>query len=372
VKEGRFTLVHALRGLAALWVVLFHVAAAGHISGLRSQLPPLTDHIFTAGHLGVAIFFALSGFVITHSVAGASITPSYLGRFALRRSIRLDPPYWASILFVVGVGYLSAGVKGEPFRLPSFPQTLAHLFYLQTLLGFPQINWVYWTLTYEIQFYLVLVLLIMAAQRMRIAPPLIVLLPFLTTMALWLGLMTPPTGLFVDLWHAFLAGVLAYWAKTSRLALYAFVGVCALSLALSPSDFTILSIGTAVVLHMAFRTGYIYRGLDWRWVQFLGTVSYSLYLIHNPIVGGVSFLTARWIGSDLVTLILSVAASIAAAAAFWYLLERPSLALAHRIRVKKTDKQPHSAMSDSHTAAPSPQNAIGELRNQPLDERRSR
>ena len=368
VKQGRFTLVQALRGLAALWVVFFHVSEAGRISGLRSQLPSWADLFFTAGHLGVAIFFALSGFVITHSVAGASITARYLGRFALRRSIRLDPPYWASIIFVVGAGFLSAQLKGEAFQLPSFPQTLAHLFYLQTLLGFPQINWVYWTLTYEIQFYLVLVLLIMAAQRMRIAPPLIVLLPFLATMAMWLGMMTPPTGLFVDLWHAFLAGVLAYWAKTSRLALYAFVGVCLLSLALSPNDFTILSIGTAIVLHVAFRTGYIYRGLDWRWVQFLGTVSYSLYLIHNPIVGGVSFLSARWIGSDFLTLLLSVAASIAAAVVFWYLLERPSLAFAHRIRVKKSDKPP---MSDSGTAAARPQNAIGELQSQPLDERRS-
>ena len=371
MKEGRFTVVHALRGLAALWVALFHVSEAGHIANLRADLPSWADPIFTAGHLGVAIFFALSGFVITHSVAGASITPGYLGRFALRRSIRLDPPYWASILFFVGVGYISAQVTGEAFAPPSFPQVLAHLFYLQTLLGYQQINWVYWTLTYEIQFYLVLVLLIMAAQRLRISPPLIVLLPFVATVGFWLGLVTPPVGLFVDLWHAFLAGVLAYWAKTNRLALQAFIGVCVLSVALSPNDFTIVSIVTAIGLCVAFRTGYIYRGLDWRWVQFLGTVSYSLYLIHNPIVGGVSYLSARLIGSDLVTLVLSIAASVAGAAVFWYLLERPSLALAHRIRMKKSDKQPQPAISDSGTAAPMAQNAIGELRNQPLDERRS-
>lgn len=248
VKPERFTVVHALRGLAALWVVLFHVSEAGHIAGLRSQLPSWADIIFTAGHLGVAIFFALSGFVITHSVAGASITAGYLGRFALRRSIRLDPPYWASILFVVGFGYISAQVKGEAFAPPSFPQVLAHLFYLQTLLGYQQINWVYWTLTYEIQFYLVLVLLIIAAQRLRIPAPLIVLLPFAATVGFWLGVVTPPTGLFVDLWHAFLAGVLAYWAKTSRLALCAFVGVCGLSIMLSPESFTVVSIATAIGL----------------------------------------------------------------------------------------------------------------------------
>ena len=370
MKQDRFTVVHALRGLAALWVVLFHVSEAGHIANLRADLPSWADPIFTSGHLGVAIFFALSGFVITHSVAGASITPGYLGRFALRRSVRLDPPYWASILFVVAAGYISAQVKGEAFAPPSFPQVLAHLFYLQTLLGYQQINWVYWTLTYEIQFYLVLVLLIMAAQRLRISPPLIVLLPFVATVGYWLGLLSPPVGLFVDLWHAFLAGVLAYWAKTSRLALQAFIGVCVLSVALSPQDFTFVSIGTAIGLYVAFRTGYIYRGLDWAWIQFLGTVSYSLYLIHNPIVGGVSYLSARLIGSDFVTLVLSIAASVAGAALFWYLLERPSLALAHRIRMKKSERQPHAEMSGSGTAAPMAQNAIGELGNQPLDERR--
>lgn len=370
MKEGRFTVVHALRGLAALWVVLYHVGEGGHIRALRADLPPWVDLLFTSGHLGVAIFFALSGFVITHSVAGASITPGYLGRFALRRSIRLDPPYWASILFFVTLGYVSAQVKGEAFAPPSFPQVLAHLFYLQTLLGYQQINWVYWTLTYEIQFYLVLVLLIMAAQRLRIAPPLIVLLPFVATVGYWLGLMSPPVGLFVDLWHAFLAGVLAYWAKTSRLALQAFIGVCVLSVGLSPDDFTIVSIVTAIGLCLAFRTGYIYRGLDWRWVQFLGTVSYSLYLIHNPIVGAVSYVSARLIGSDFVTLVLSVAASVAGAAVFWYLLERPSLALAHRIRMKKSGRRPDTVTSDAGTSAPMTQNAIGELGNPPLDQRR--
>ena len=60
MKQERFTLVHALRGLAALWVVFFHVSTAGHISGLRSQLPSWADLFFSAGHLGVAIFFALS------------------------------------------------------------------------------------------------------------------------------------------------------------------------------------------------------------------------------------------------------------------------------------------------------------------------
>ncbi len=372
MKEGRFTLVHALRGLAALWVVLFHVAAAGHISGLRSQLPPLTDHIFTAGHLGVAIFFALSGFVITHSVAGASITASYLGRFALRRSIRLDPPYWASILFVVGVGYLSAHVKGEAFQPPELP----------TDAGAPVLPADFARLSAD------QLGLLDPDLRDPILPgprpadhgraedahrPAAHRAPALPGDD---GLLVRPDDpadgavrrsvARLSRWGACILGEnQPAGALRLRRRLRAVVGLVAQATSRSSAS------ARRSCCHVAFRTGYIYRGLDWRWVQFLGTVSYSLYLIHNPIVGGVSFLTARWIGSDLVTLILSVAASIAAAAAFWYLLERPSLALAHRIRMKKAE-QATSVMSDSGTAAPKSQNAIGELRNQPLDERRSR
>jgi peptidoglycan/LPS O-acetylase OafA/YrhL len=333
--EGRFTVVQALRGLAALWVVLFHISAGRHIAALEAELPHWADTLsFTAGHLGVAIFFALSGFVIAHSIRGARITGGYLGRFMLRRSIRLDPPYWASIVLVVGLGVVGARVKGDPMVLPSVPQVLAHLFYLQTLLQYPQINWVYWTLTFEIQFYLVLVLLIMIAHRTGVPAPLLILVPFVMTVAIWLGADPVIPGLFVYLWHAFAAGALAYLARSSRLALLAFALVCVLSLILSPESFTFLSIGTAIGLHLAFRSGYIYRGLDWRWLQFLGTISYSLYLIHNPIVGAVSFAAERCIGSDIATLLLSVAAAIAAASAFWFLFERPSLSLAHHIRLK--------------------------------------
>ena len=106
-------MVQALRGIAALWVVFFHISAAGHISRLEAQLPRWADHIFTDGHLGVAIFFALSGFVIAHSIRGAQITPSYVGRFMLRRSIRLEPPYWASMIFVVAMAMISARVQGK-------------------------------------------------------------------------------------------------------------------------------------------------------------------------------------------------------------------------------------------------------------------
>ena len=112
--KANYAFVQALRGIAALWVVLFHAYAGGHIPALHAALPAaLSWLIFETGHLGVAVFFTLSGFVIAHSLAGATMDPRNWGRFMLRRSIRLDPAYWASMGIVIAVAAVSASVKGE-------------------------------------------------------------------------------------------------------------------------------------------------------------------------------------------------------------------------------------------------------------------
>ena len=80
----------------------------------------------------------LSGFVIAFSVGERRITPGYVGRFALRRSLRLDPPYWGSLVLALGLGWLANRLF--PARRPapagrrrrSSPTSL----YLQGLLGF--------------------------------------------------------------------------------------------------------------------------------------------------------------------------------------------------------------------------------------------
>ena len=65
------------------------------------------DWIARNGFLGVDIFFVISGFVIALSVSKGAPTFGYFGRFIVRRSIRLDPPYWSSILLEVLLLHLS-------------------------------------------------------------------------------------------------------------------------------------------------------------------------------------------------------------------------------------------------------------------------
>lgn len=327
----RFGLVHALRGIAASWVVLFHASEGHHIDRLKEAIPAWLHPVFDLGDNGVAIFFALSGFVIAHSLQGDRITPEYIGRFALRRSLRLDPPYWASIAFVLVVGLLSAVVKSEPFEV-TFAQIIANATYTQLFLDYPSLNTVYWTLCYEVQFYLVLVVSVMLAQRIGVA---VYAVLFAAALAWGTGILANPVeGLFLGPWHCFFLGVLAYWAERSRTALIGLLILSAAVLGFATSGFNVTCVVTALGLFVARRTGFIVNGLGWRPLMFLGTISYSLYLTHNPVTGASFFMLAKLGVPQWLALSVTLALCMAVAYLFWLLVEHPSMGLAQRIRLR--------------------------------------
>jgi peptidoglycan/LPS O-acetylase OafA/YrhL len=144
-----------LRGIAALWVVFYHLWGAIQERNV-DWVPGAISGFLHAGWLGVDIFFVLSGFVITHSVANIRVTPTFVPKFILRRSIRIDPPYWAAIGLAIAFMILkNTFFPAASVPLPSFMEIVAHIFYLQDLLGFGNISSVFWTLCLEFQFYLI-------------------------------------------------------------------------------------------------------------------------------------------------------------------------------------------------------------------------
>jgi len=332
-SSTRFTVVDGLRGIAALSVVLFHAVAAGHVDSVFNRLPSWARNAFLLGENGVAIFFVLSGFVISHSLFGRPMSGGEFARFTLKRSARLDPPYWASILIAVSFAYLSAKVvSGKEVPHYSVGQVEAHLFYLQDLLGFPAIGTVYWTLCLEIQFYLVYALMALAAE----------FTPFLIAVACVVSLLWPlhfapvvPPGLFLPLWHTFLLGAAAYWVWRNPKAApvyFLFAAVTLIAGCTHNAHFTVFAVFTSLLLYICAAKGKLTSGLNWRWLQFLGLISYSLYLTHNVVTGAV-FRVGKIVsgtsglGIDFAWWIISIAASVAAAGVFWWAIEKPSLRL---------------------------------------------
>jgi peptidoglycan/LPS O-acetylase OafA/YrhL len=347
ISTQRFAFVDALRGFAALSVVLYHAYEGSHITGLLAHLPAWVTHLLRQGGVGVAVFFVLSGFVISHSIARSRVTLPFVGRFMLRRSLRLEPPYWFAIALAICFAQLSAHILPGK-ELPSFSagQIAAHIFYLQEMLAYPEINVVFWTLCQEVQFYLVYVLLL-ALSRNDPAQPMQGRATALTFAVaalislLWpIGIFTegPWRGSFLPLWHGFLLGSGAYWAwRHPAIAPYYLVyGVILLVAGVSHSDnFTTVCALTSFVLWAAAISGRIYSACSWRWIQMLGAISYSLYLTHNPITGAAFrvgyMVTGRSLILEAVWWSLATCACLVFAWGVWWLVERPSIRLARRV-----------------------------------------
>lgn len=362
----RFTVVDALRGIAALSVVLHHSVDGGHISSLLVVLPPAVSSILRSGYLGVAVFFVLSGFVIAHSLSDLHMTMGNLGRFALRRSLRLDPPYWAAIALTMGFGLLATVMVSD--RAPSTyssGQVLAHVFYMQDILGYPPISLVFWTLCFEVQFYFVYAALLVFGRyepehKLRNRSVALLLGCGAVVSLLWpLGLgPTVPNGTFPPLWHGFLLGAGSYWAWKDRRVLPPFLAYAAILLVggLWRGDpFTVTCGLTAILLLASGLSAWIYRGLDWRPLQFLGLVSYSLYLTHNPVTGAAFRIGYKITGRTAVTeafwFLVVLLTCIGFAGAMWWLVERPSIAWSRRVRLK-TDRLVDQRVSANKAVAP--------------------
>ena len=88
-KPGYHPALDGIRGFAALIVVISHSANAGF-------LPNLLGH--GLGQMGVALFYALSGFLMAHLYLHRPFDAAAIRQFALRRAARVLPLFYAVIL----------------------------------------------------------------------------------------------------------------------------------------------------------------------------------------------------------------------------------------------------------------------------------
>ncbi|EHR01340.1 acyltransferase family protein [Bradyrhizobium sp. WSM471] len=320
----RFALIDALRGIAALSVLFFHAFAGGHTPLLHDRLPNLVQWPLNHGNLGVSVFFVLSGFVISHSLLSVDLTRGMAARFMLRRSLRLDPSYW----FAIAVGCVAVLIKGEPPFTAM--QIGAHLLYAQDLLDMPAIATVFWTLCLEMQFYVVFALLLLCKSRNTLIAAFVLSIP-LSQFAIW-------NGLFTTQWYGFLLGVVTYvsWKDRSRFGWFLAYAGCLAVLAFTGHDlFMSACVGTACFILLLGHCGKLETYGNWGALQFLGMISYSLYLIHDRVVGATFRIAPRFPGNGLGKEIASYGAalilSIMVAFAMWFAIERPSMRLARML-----------------------------------------
>lgn len=335
VDSSRVHTIDSLRGIAAFAVCFFHLT---HLpKDFLSQ--GLLKSCGSYGWLGVEVFFVISGFIIPYALHRAGYNLNYYGRFVLKRVIRLDPPYLVTILLSVTLGYLAAlapGYKGGPYAV-SWEQVLLHLGYLNTFFERPWLEYVFWTLAIEFQYYLSVGLLFPLISHRS---------PVLRTCLFTaLGATAISISNEAYLFHylfLFMLGMLAYHRHIGLVAGWRFW----LSLFLLvvgtfyTLGFLVAAVGLATVCSICF------VNINNRALLFLGSISYSLYLVHLPIGTRVVNIGNRFAQGpimNILVLVVGLMASIVAAWLMYRFIENPAQRWSAAIKLKKAAVTPDSA-----------------------------
>ena len=298
---GRLAALDGLRAIAVLSVF------GNHLYGLFFPFG-------NAGRFGVFLFFLISGYCIALSLEGLGPLP--VREFILRRVFRLYPVYWLSLAAAIAV-----------FAGP-FParQILANATMLQTALAADNIVGAYWTLFVELGFYGLVAMLLALAGRRRYLPAFLAAWAGLTAAALVAAvtrhqLHLPFTPfLFLSLFAmggaiqgihrrdgAIGAGWL--WLAQGYLAVVGLISLLIYGGGQIGDETALSNTGNYVLAVEVFLLVLVGDGLRWRWLGYIGGISYSIYLFHAIVIfacrGALGDTLAADAASMVVTLVLA-------------------------------------------------------------------
>ena len=161
-----------VRGAAVLLVIIYHFANSFYVIGFTNQL----FSALRVGWLGVDVFFALSGFLITGILLDTKNSPNYFKSFYVRRILRIFPLYYGAIALVLLLWAVlpAAGVWGQRNGVFSAASPFWTGFFLENLglaLHGPGATGVlthYWSLAVEEHFYLIWPALVWLTSRRQL------------------------------------------------------------------------------------------------------------------------------------------------------------------------------------------------------------
>ena len=315
-----------LRGIAALMVCIFHFVNFTTNYVTNETIRSITDY----GKLGVQVFFVISGVVIPLAMIKSNYQLKDWKTFFAKRLVRIEPAYLASLAIVLTFFYLRRYLPSSPQDLMiSRRDILLHFGYLIPFIDNAQ--WamsVYWTLGIELQFYLSLSLtmpfILKGGQWSRyFLYALFIAMPFLSLKDDRFLLLHGPVFL-IGISYAFsitgVSGLKEYWI----------VSLIAITMAAitQPAGHVIAAVLSILIIAN-------FANFKTRSLVFLGTISYSIYLIHQCVGAAlINYLSHKFRQPWQMPCVFTagVLASILAAYCLYILVEKPSHAWSQRIK----------------------------------------
>lgn len=273
VPRGRVEIIDYLRLIAAVSVMGFHYLYNGIENGkigsiTHEPIARIAEH----GYLGVNLFFMISGYVIVASVRGKTAR-----QFAVGRALRLYPAFWVALAITVA---FSLVLGGERMGV-TVEQVLANITMVPTLLGQPFVDGVYWTLLYELRFYVMVFVLVLLGQGHRIAalmPAWALLMCYIWFTAPELSGAAPYLGGYY-IWFA--AGAIISSIAESGWSMYRAAGLLAAYLPISHLELTTTTVlKTLIFLTILATVIPRVRTLRLPGAATAGALTYPVYLLH--------------------------------------------------------------------------------------------
>ena len=357
----------ALRGIAALVIVVFHLRFTGRYPVLGTA---------------VDLFFVLSGYLITTILFRTCRAPGFYRNFCIRRALRIWPIYYLSFPVFLGLN----AILPHPQPIDALPYFLTYTQFVPAYWGgaIPTFSPMYrhtWTLAIEEQFYLVWPWVVRLAGRRglwAVLIPLAILPTVLRSRGVFGHLLlTRCDGLALG---AMLAAVLYDQARLDRHRVAFRVGFGLMGLASLACRIYAIPIQAALAAnwpahpwHMIVPaiallvTAVMYAGLVGfvlcsvghpalavlrdRRLCYLGQISYGMYLYHPMVFTAVALIHFKLGLRGSATIdALKVAACVGLAALSWRFIERPCLARKDRLTLGAGGEMPRAHANGPHFA----------------------
>jgi peptidoglycan/LPS O-acetylase OafA/YrhL len=271
---NRLGTVDFLRGIAALMVVFVHY--------FPTRITYI-DKIKTFGHYGVEIFFVISGFIIPYVMFKSNFTWKDSIPFLIKRIIRIAPAAWIVILLILFFQIITRLIKGKAFiSLVTEPVNLSeffhNLFFTVEFTGYKWYVSVFWTLAVEFQFYLLIVFLFPLILKNNFYLKFLALL--LLSLSFWLAVYIPLPMCIFRVNSYFLFGILVFLVKEKQINKIQFLLLFLFFAVLASFQVKGIRLGVGIAASLFILLIYI----DKPFFNFLGRVSYSLYLTHVVVI----------------------------------------------------------------------------------------
>jgi peptidoglycan/LPS O-acetylase OafA/YrhL len=317
--------LESLRGFAALSVCLFHFVVT--TIGLTDNA--YIKSIFGTGKYGVQMFFVISGFILPWSMYHGRYQIKNFFQFVWKRILRLEPPYLVSIGLVLGMLFLREKMIGPNDHIQlSVKQVVLHFGYLIPFFQnqYQWLNNVYWTLAVEFQYYLFIALLFLPLMSSKA-------LMRYAVYAIMIAASFWGTVDFLPFWlPIFALGILLFLKTIKQIRIEEYIIVSIIMFVL-----TAMRLPWECSLFVLFAVLPLLFFQQWtsKAGNFLGKISYSIYLTHGVTGATVINVISHHISHPLAKVglvLLGVAVSIAAAYLMYWVVEKPSKQLSSKVK----------------------------------------